>query len=211
MELSADEILRIVLAVVAGGIIGAEREYREKAAGFRTIILITLGATLFTIFSIHIGGPSNPDRIAANVVTGIGFLGAGAILRNDFGVTGITTAATTWLAAAIGMGLGGGYYAQIGVAMLVILSVMWFFPYVEREIDRRRSSRTYEVVIGLDFIKLGEIEAAFKQLGLRLSNHRHLKTGETLSCFYSVYGNPKKHNMLVEKFLEDPEVIELKY
>jgi len=211
MELTADEILRIVLAVLEGGIIGAEREYREKAAGFRTIILITLGATLFTIFSIHIGAPSNPDRIAANVITGIGFIGAGAILRNEFGITGVTTASTIWLSAAVGMGIGGGYYAITGVSMVLIVAVLWVFPYVEAQIDRRRAFRSYEVLIGLDFVKLNEIETTFKQCGLHLSNHRHLKTASGLWCIYSVYGNPKLHNILVEKFLEDPEVKELKY
>lgn len=211
MVLTLDDVVRIVMAVLAGGLIGSEREYREKAAGFRTIILITLGAALFTMFSIKIGGSSNPDRIAANIVTGIGFLGAGAILRGEFGVTGITTAATIWLAAAIGMGVGGGYYPETGVAIVVILAVLWLFPYLESEIDRRRSFRTYEVVIGLDFVKLAEVEATFKQSGLHLSNHRHLKIGDKLSCFYSLYGNPDKHKMLVQKFLEDPEVKELKY
>jgi putative Mg2+ transporter-C (MgtC) family protein len=211
MELTVDEVLRIVLAVVAGGIIGAEREYREKAAGFRTIILITLGAALFTIFSIRIGGPSNPDRIAANVITGIGFIGAGAIMRNEFGVTGVTTASTIWLAAAVGMGIGGGYYAMTGASMVVIVAVLWIFPYVEARIDRRRAVRTYEVLIGLDFVKLNEVETTFKQCGLHLSNHRHLKTAQGLWCIYSVYGNPEKHKVLVEKFLEDPEVKELKY
>ena len=211
MVLTLDDVVRIVLAVLAGGLIGSEREYREKAAGFRTIILITLGAALFTMFSIKIGGSSNPDRNAANIVTGIGFLGAGAILRGAFGVTGITTAATIWLAAAVGMGVGGGYYSETGVAIVVILAVLWLFPYLESEIDRRRSFRTYEVVIGLDFVKLAEVEATFKQSGLHLSNHRHLKIGDKLSCLYSVYGNPNKHNLLVKKFLEDPEVKELKY
>jgi putative Mg2+ transporter-C (MgtC) family protein len=211
MELTAEEILRIVLAVLAGGIIGAEREYREKAAGFRTIILITLGAALFTIFSIQIGGPGNPDRIAANIITGIGFIGAGAIMRNDFGVTGVTTAATIWLAAAVGMGIGGGYYAISAALMVVVLAVAWGFPYVEVIIDHRRSARTYEVVIGLDLVKLGQIEAAFKSCGLHLSNHRHLKSADSYTCIYSVHGNPKLHNALVEKFLEDPEVKELKY
>jgi putative Mg2+ transporter-C (MgtC) family protein len=211
MELTADEILRIVLAVVAGGIIGAEREYREKTAGFRTIILITLGAALFTIYSIRIGGPNNPDRIATNIITGVGFLGAGAILRNEFSVTGVTTAATIWLAAAVGMGLGGGYYAITAWLMVVIVAVLWGFPYVEAIIDRRRSVRTYEVVIGLDIVKLGQIEATFKTCGLHLSNHRHLKSEKTYTCVYSVHGNPKLHNALVEKFLEDPEVMELKY
>jgi putative Mg2+ transporter-C (MgtC) family protein len=211
MTFTLDDVLRIVLAVIAGGLIGAEREYREKAAGFRTHILITLGAALFTIFSIKIGGTNSPDRIAANIVTGIGFLGAGSILRNEFGVTGLTTAATIWLTAAVGMGFGGGYYAESAAALLLIMAVLLLFPHVEAIIDRRRSARTYQVVIGLDFNKLNEIEAIFKQSGLRLSNHRHEKDADCISCVYSVYGAPEKHKLLVEKLLQDPEVKCFKY
>ena len=212
MTFTLDDVLRIVLAVVAGGMIGAEREYREKAAGFRTHILITLGAALFTLYSIKIGGPSNnPDRIAANIVTGIGFLGAGSILRNEFGVTGLTTAATIWLTAAVGMGFGGGYYAESAAAMLVILAVLLIFPRVEAVIDRRRSARTYEVVIRLDFKKMSEVEAVFKTCGLHLSNHRHEKTEDSITIVYSVYGAPEKHKLLVENLLEDPEVKCFKY
>ena len=76
-----EDVLKILLAVLIGGLIGAEREYRDKAAGFRTIILICVGATLFTILSFRLGGDGDPTRIAANIVSGVGFLGVGAILR----------------------------------------------------------------------------------------------------------------------------------
>ena len=106
-----DIILKLFLSVVIGGAIGAEREYRSKSAGFRTMTLICLGATLFTIFSQYIGAGGNPDRIASNIVTGIGFVGAGVIFKGDsFGkVNGVTTAAMIWVTAALGMGIGGGY------------------------------------------------------------------------------------------------------
>ena len=93
MEIT-NEMLKLGLAVLIGGVIGAEREFRDKAAGFRTIIFITIGATLFTIFSSILAGDKDPTRIAANIVTGIGFLGAGAIIREGGRVAGLTTAAT---------------------------------------------------------------------------------------------------------------------
>src|SRR4051812_40951933 len=105
MDHISEDIVKLLLAIVLGSIIGAEREYRTKSAGFRTIILVCVGSALFTIFSIRIG-VGNPDRIAANIITGIGFLGAGAIFRNKDHVTGITTATTIWMVAAIGMGVG---------------------------------------------------------------------------------------------------------
>jgi putative Mg2+ transporter-C (MgtC) family protein len=114
------------MAVLIGGVIGAEREFRDKSAGFRTLIFICVGACLFTIGSIELGGPGDPVRIAAQIVSGIGFLGAGAILRNGVKITGLTTAATIWLVAALGMAIGGGLYLLTGAAA-VVLVVLWIF------------------------------------------------------------------------------------
>ena len=211
MILSTEDLIRIGLAILIGGLVGAEREYREKAAGFRTLTLITLGAALFTIFSAKIGGQVSPDRIAANIVTGIGFLGAGAILRGEHGVTGITTAATIWLAAALGMGIGGGYYLITLFATPVILLVLWFFTRIENWISKHRSVRDYEVVVPLNSEKLAEIDSAFKNSGLHLKNHRRFKLKGNLSCHWTAYGPPEKHDLLVSQLLEDPEVQELRY
>ncbi len=211
MVFTPEDFIRIGLAILVGGLVGAEREYREKAAGFRTITLITLGAALFTIFSLKIGGESNPDRIAANIVTGIGFLGAGAILRGEHGVTGITTAATIWMAAALGMGIGGGYYLITLAATPVILLVLWLFVRIETWIGKHRSVREYEVLVPLNSTKLAEIEALFTHSGLRLKNHRRLKLKEGLSCIWVAYGPPEFHDHLVSHLLDDPEVKELKY
>ena len=104
MVLLPEDILKLVFAVVVGGALGAEREFRDRAAGFRTIILICTGATLFTMFSVKLGGPQDPARIAASIVSGVGFLGAGAIMRGPVRVVGLTTASTIWLAAALAWG-----------------------------------------------------------------------------------------------------------
>src|SRR5512140_1676985 len=102
-------VFRLVLAAGLGGAIGLEREYRHKPAGLRTNMLIALGSALFAILSVEVGASAgSPDRIAAQVVTGIGFLGAGAILRSGQNVHGLTTAATIWVNAAIGMAAGLG-------------------------------------------------------------------------------------------------------
>jgi putative Mg2+ transporter-C (MgtC) family protein len=104
MYLSMEDVVKIILAVAAGGLIGLEREFRDKAAGFRTLIFICMGAALFTIFSARLAGTNDPTRIAANIVSGVGFLGAGVILREGGRVIGLTTAATIWLTAALGIG-----------------------------------------------------------------------------------------------------------
>ena len=109
MQLPEDIILKLIFSVIIGGLIGAEREYRSKSAGFRTLTMICIGATLFTVFSELIGAKNSPDRIASNVVVGIGFVGAGVIFKGDNRVNGITTAAMIWVTAALGMAIGAGY------------------------------------------------------------------------------------------------------
>jgi putative Mg2+ transporter-C (MgtC) family protein len=118
---------RLALAAALGAVVGLEREFRHKAAGLRTNVLITLGAALFTVMSIELteGTSGDPSRIAAQIVSGIGFLGAGAIIRTRGGIQGLTTAATVWMNAAIGVAVGGGEYRlailATGVTMLVLL------------------------------------------------------------------------------------------
>lgn len=136
MAFAAEDILKILLAVAVGGLIGFERELRDKDAGFRTLIFICLGATLFTILSMTLGGNQDPSRIAAGIVTGVGFLGAGVIMRERGHVTGITTASTIWLTAALGMSIGAGRYALAGAVVGVALVVLVLFTRLERWMDR---------------------------------------------------------------------------
>jgi len=128
-------LLRLLLVIIVGGSIGAEREYRNKSAGFRTMILICLGSFLFTTFSIAIGNSDN-DRIAANIVTGIGFIGGGVIFRSGTGINGLTTAASIWIVAALGMGIADGYYALVLVSTVLVLLSLFLFLFTERWMDR---------------------------------------------------------------------------
>ena len=137
-----DVFLRGALAAALGGAIGLEREYRHKPAGLRTNMLIALGSALFSVMSVQLGsGAGSPDRIAAQVVTGIGFLGAGAILRSGENIHGLTTAATIWVNAAIGMAAGLGAYAVASVGAAITLVVLGFLPVMERLFERRERQR----------------------------------------------------------------------
>ena len=128
-------LLRVVLAGALGGAIGAEREIREREAGLRTHMLVAVGAALFTIVSAYAWGDFefstangvtfDPTRIAAQVVTGIGFLGAGAIIRQGLSIRGLTTAASLWVVAAIGMASGAGYYSAAVITTVVVLVSLW--------------------------------------------------------------------------------------
>jgi len=135
-DLSLGEVLlRVVLAGVLGGAIGAEREIREREAGLRTHMLVAVGAALFTLvsaygwgdfhFSQKSGVTYDPSRIAAQIVTGIGFLGAGAIIRQGLAVRGLTTAASLWVVAAIGLAAGAGYYSGAIITTVVVLVSLW--------------------------------------------------------------------------------------
>lgn len=131
-----DTVMRIVFSIILGGIIGFEREITNKSAGFRTQILVCLGACIFTILSIHgfstavsLYPMGDPSRVAAQIVTGIGFIGAGTVLRQGLTVTGLTTASTLWMVAAIGMACGCGkisiaiFSTMLAIAVLVLIRI----------------------------------------------------------------------------------------
>jgi putative Mg2+ transporter-C (MgtC) family protein len=143
----AELVLRIGLAAVLGGAIGAERELRERGAGLRTHMLVSVGAALFSLvsaygwgdfqFSTPQGVVFDPTRIAAQIVTGIGFLGAGAIIRQGISVRGLTTAATLWVVAAIGLASGAGYYSAALVTTGAVLFALGPVRIVARRFFRR--------------------------------------------------------------------------
>ena len=120
-----DYLYSIVLAVVFGAMVGIEREYSGKSAGLRTNVLICVGAAVFTIISKEMAGPQQSiTRIAAQIVTGVGFLGAGAIIQDRGGVHGLTTAATIWLVSSIGMACGAKMYYLAFVTTLIAIVVL---------------------------------------------------------------------------------------
>jgi putative Mg2+ transporter-C (MgtC) family protein len=130
-----EALLRLSMAAILGGVIGIERELRERDAGLRTHLLVSLGSALFTIVSAYgfnaflISGANvvraDPTRIAAQIVTGIGFLGAGAIIRQGLSVRGLTTAATLWVVAAVGMACGAGYYSAAVLSTGLVLVALY--------------------------------------------------------------------------------------
>ena len=147
-ELStAEALLRLLIAAGLGGAVGLERELRDHEAGFRTHLIVSLGACVFTLvsayawtdwrFSTAEGLVFDPTRIAAQVVTGIGFLGAGAIIRQGLSVRGLTTAATLWVVAAIGMATGAGYYAAAVITTVLVLVSLWPLRLVAYRVSER--------------------------------------------------------------------------
>jgi putative Mg2+ transporter-C (MgtC) family protein len=143
-ELAGLDLLeRLALAAALGALVGLERELRHKAAGLRTNVLITLGAALFTIMSsgLTAGTTGDPSRVASQIVSGIGFLGAGAIIRTRGGIQGLTTAATVWMDGAIGMAAGGGAFRLATTATGLTLIVLLVLHPVELFLDRRHAEQ----------------------------------------------------------------------
>jgi putative Mg2+ transporter-C (MgtC) family protein len=176
-SLRLDLLGRILLATVLGGAIGFEREINGKPAGLRTNILICVGATLLTDLSVHIttlgAGAAiraDPGRIAAQVVSGVGFLGAGTIIQSRGSVAGLTTAATLWVVAAIGMAVGAGHHVEaVGTATLVLLALVPLGR-LEGWLHRRRTVRSIRVVAErLPEGIVDQLEDLLREEGLRVS------------------------------------------
>lgn len=131
-------ILRLILSVILGGLIGLERQLHRRSAGLRTHILVCLGSCLIMLTSLYVFDiynhkvPLDPGRIAAGVITGIGFLGAGAIIRDREGIKGLTTAASLWVVAGIGLAVGCGFYTAGMASTVLALIVLFFLRYAER-------------------------------------------------------------------------------
>jgi putative Mg2+ transporter-C (MgtC) family protein len=187
-----ENLIKLGMAVLVGGVIGAEREFQDKAAGFRTIILITIGSTLFTMFSVSMDPGFTRTRIAANIVTGIGFLGAGAIIREGGRIAGLTTAATIWLSAALGMGIGAGELEFSGTAAVITLMILLLFPRLEGWIDKIREARSYKIVMASSSIKrIDEIENDLEDCSLHILEHHRTKSDDVIIGRWRAIGAPK--------------------
>jgi putative Mg2+ transporter-C (MgtC) family protein len=214
MILTQDIVLKLALSILVGGLLGAEREYRSKSAGFRTLTLICLGATLFTIFSQIIGGAGNPDRIASNIVTGIGFVGAGVVFKGDntSKVNGITTAAMIWVTAALGMAIGAGYWLAALVATGMIFVVLFVFSLLEDRIDRLNQLRKYRIVCPFENEMLVRFETLFKTHHLRFKRTRQGKTAENMvTGEWLVQGTEQNHRHVIHELMRDPSVRALEF
>jgi putative Mg2+ transporter-C (MgtC) family protein len=173
-SLSWDELLlRLALAAVLGGAIGFERELRDREAGLRTHTLVSLGAALFTIAGAYgfrdFHTSFDPTRIAAQVVTGIGFLGAGAIIRQGLSVRGLTTAATLWVVAAIGLTTGAGYYSAAVITTAIVLLSLWPLRFLAYRLLTRFRPETDRLMAQLPSgTSPGPLVAELEELGVKL-------------------------------------------
>ncbi len=198
--------VKLMLAVLIGGVIGAEREFRSKSAGFRTMILICMGATLFTFFSCKFGAPTEISRIASNVVVGIGFLGAGVIFKGENRVNGITTAATIWITAALGLGIGAGYYVVATIGCVFVMAVLITFTAFEKVIAKRNHVRQYKIVYPFTDYNDQIFERLFKTYHLQVKTSQQARNGTWITGAWLLQGAEKDHNRFIEFVMADARI-----
>ncbi|OQP59971.1 hypothetical protein A3860_35605 [Niastella vici] len=204
-------IIKLLIAVLIGGIIGAEREYHNKSAGLRTLMLICLGSALFTMFSMEIGSRTSPDRIASNIVTGIGFVGGGVIFMGGTGIYGVTTAATIWVTAALGMGVGAGHqYIALG-GCIVLVGVLNAFTAIEDWIDKINRLHTYKITCPYHDQVFEKYETLMKQYHLSFRKSKQTRNHTTFSATWDAEGSMKNHNAFIRHMLNEQEVERFEY
>ncbi len=198
-------IIKLLTAVGIGLLLGWEREMRESIAGLRILPLVTVGATLFTVYSGVTDKQFINPQVAGGVVTGIGFLGAGVIARQHGTLSGVTTAATIWIAAALGMGIGLGYYIPVIAIACVVLLILWLIPSVSWWTNQ---SLTYEAVAPYDHDRYEEFQQRFRQSGLKVVRHSLSRNGDRMICVWFAHGQPEKHRQLGYRFVSDADIAE---
>jgi len=211
--IGTEDLVKLFLAVILGGLIGWERELYDKPAGFRTNTLICLGSTLFTIFSLKVGTIPGADsaRIAAQIVSGIGFLGAGAIIRRGEAVLGLTTAATIWFVASIGMGIGTGLYEISCIGTALGLAILLLFRKFETLVDRFHTTRTYHVTLLANDESLSEFGVTLDSSELKVLGNKQVKSDNRYLYEITLTGKKADHNAFLQKLLKSRAVNELRY
>jgi len=204
--------LRLLLSFLIGTVIGLEREFRSKAAGLRTMIMICLGSTIFTEISLAMGGGSqSPDRIAASVITGIGFLGGGVIFKDGLTINGITTATTIWICAALGMAVGVGEYFVALMGLIAVVIVLIVFEYVKQVISRIHQARSYKIISIKNSKPDKTIEQKISGLNLRFQKSRDFQDEVNRHLYYEVFGREEALDKFNEYLREETAIRSFEY
>lgn len=199
------DIIKIVIAFALGALMGIEREYRNKPAGFRTMILITVGATLFTILSSYIA--VNPDRIAANIITGIGFIGAGVIFKEGLKVSGMTTAASIWMSAAIGMAVGYGAFYLAAIVTLLMLFTLILLAKLEDVFVRFHQIKFYKIIFVADQYSFEQLQERFSFFSIQYKRDKEIKNHEEIIVFYKLAATQPEFDELNKFLMNCKEIV----
>lgn len=227
-QISQYEIsLRIIISIIVGGVIGFEREMGNHSAGFRTHILVCVGSTLIVLLSTYgfaqfANEPNvrlDPARLAAQVISGIGFLGAGTILRTGFGISGLTTAASLWVVAAIGLAVGAGFYYGAVLTAIAVVVVLFFFNQFEKYWIKKRTYKRMKFVLSdnYDLVsmlleKLNSFGVSINNISLDKGEYDHEKKTIESAIFIEVnvkFFKPDKMNDLIERLLKNKDILHI--
>ena len=203
---------KLLVSLVLGTAVGLERELSDKPAGLKTNVLICLGSTLFTILSLEFTEPGqDPSRVAAQIVSGIGFLGAGAIMREGDQVTGLTTAAMIWLVAAIGMAVGMGFHTWAAMGTLAALSVQVGMSRLDYLVDAMRQRLIYRIMTEPDDHAVDTIARILKVHHIRVLRRKVMKRGGLYYSEWSTLGPPERQAEAARQLLKAEKVIEVQF
>jgi putative Mg2+ transporter-C (MgtC) family protein len=199
---------RLVLACALGALVGLEREASRKAAGVRTNLLICMGAAFFTLLSAVLAGDGNPDkgRVASNIVQGIGFLGAGVILHNRSRVSGLTSAATIFVVASIGMACGAGLYMAAAVAAVIVIVSLQVVGFLERRANLKIYPMIYEARGRDQTNMMRSILDAMDKAGERFYGVERDTIGVLERVSFGLTATKKEHERLHKQLLAEPEI-----
>jgi putative Mg2+ transporter-C (MgtC) family protein len=199
---------RLLTACLLGGAIGLDREVNRKAAGVRTNLLICMGAAFFTLLSAVLAGDASPNKgqVASNIVQGIGFLGAGLIIHNRSRVSGLTSAASVWVVASIGMACGAGLYAAAVVAAIIVMLALELVGFLERRANLKGYPLVYEARGRDQTLMLTSILDAMDKAKERLGNVERDAIGELQRVTFAVIATKKQHERIRGKLLAEPAI-----
>jgi putative Mg2+ transporter-C (MgtC) family protein len=202
---------RLLVACVLGAAVGLERELSRKAAGVRTNLLICMGAAFFTLLSAVLAGDANPDkgRVASNIVQGIGFLGAGLIIHNRSRVSGLTSAASVFVVASIGMACGAGLYGAAAVAALIVIIALEAVGFVERRANLKIYPMIYEARGSDPSQMLHSILDAMDSAGERLTGMDQDAIGDIKRVSFPLTATKRQHERLYKKLTAEPAIDKL--
>jgi putative Mg2+ transporter-C (MgtC) family protein len=185
LDIAEQDVIKVGVAILCGGLLGLERQYKNKTAGFRTIILICLGSAIFTMIAQHAGAVAN-----LNIVTGIGFIGAGVIFKDNIAVSGLTTAAVIWISAAIGMAVGSGNYGLSLFSTILTLLVLILFSLLERYVDKIHRDKLFVILFtDANYEHLQKVEQMIKDNHLKLRPVKITKNEGCLQAAILVTGH----------------------
>jgi putative Mg2+ transporter-C (MgtC) family protein len=202
---------RLLVACALGGLVGLEREFSRKAAGVRTNLLISMGAAFFTLLSAVLAGDGSPNKgqVASNIVQGIGFLGAGLIIHNRSRISGLTSAASIWVVASIGMACGAGLYATAIMATIVIIVALEVVGILERRGNLKMYPLTYEARGQDQTGMMRSILDAMDKAGQRLTGVESDAIGDLQRVTFSLNATNRQHKQLHLKLIAEPAIDKL--